>query len=118
MDGRCVVSMVDKKTMDFYRAVPADLEGIVNQLRNTRGVECAIFMYQTNVLEYKVSLRTSEKVNAAEVASYFGGGGHVRAAPAYRTLWWRFPGRQAAPLLSIYGSWKYWSAVCRWFASG
>ena len=80
MDGRCVVSMVDKKTMDFYRAVPADLEGIVNQLRNTRGVECAIFMYQTNVLEYKVSLRSNGKVDVAKVAEFFGGGGHVRAA--------------------------------------
>ena len=80
MDGRCMVSMVDKKTMDFYRAVPADLEGIVNQLRNTRGVECAIFMYQTNVLEYKVSLRSNGKVDVAKVAEFFGGGGHVRAA--------------------------------------
>lgn len=80
MNGRCVVSMVDKKTMDFYRAVPADLEGIVSQLRNTRGVECAIFMYQTDVLEYKVSLRSNGKVDVAKVASFFGGGGHVRAA--------------------------------------
>ncbi len=80
MDGRCVVSMVDKKTMDFYRAVPADLEGIVNQLRNTRGVECAIFMYQTNILEYKVSLRSNGGVDVAKVAEFFGGGGHVRAA--------------------------------------
>lgn len=80
MNGRCVVSMVDKKTMDFYRAVPADLEGIVSHLRNTRGVECAIFMYQTDVLEYKVSLRSNGKVDVAKVASFFGGGGHVRAA--------------------------------------
>ena len=56
------------------------MEGIVNQLRNIKGISCAIFMYQTDVLEYKVSLRTSEKVNAAEVASFFGGGGHARAA--------------------------------------
>ena len=25
MDGRCIVSMVDRKTMDFYNAVPGDL---------------------------------------------------------------------------------------------
>ncbi len=80
MDGKCVVSMIDRKTMKFYRAVPQDLEGIVSQLRNTRGVECAIFMYQTDTLEYKVSLRSNGKVNVAEIASFFGGGGHVRAA--------------------------------------
>lgn len=80
MDGRCIVSCIDRKAMQFYGAEPGDLDGIVNQLRNIRGVECAIFMYQTDVLEYKVSLRTSEKVNAAEIAAFFGGGGHARAA--------------------------------------
>lgn len=80
MDGQCIVSMVDKKTMQFYNATPHDLEGIVNQLRNTKGVECAIFMYQTNTLEYKVSLRSNGKVDVAKIAMLFGGGGHVRAA--------------------------------------
>ncbi|MCI8615676.1 MAG: bifunctional oligoribonuclease/PAP phosphatase NrnA [Lachnospiraceae bacterium] len=80
MDGRCVVSMIDRKTMKFYRARPEDLDGIVSQLRNTKGVECAIFMYQTDTLEYKVSLRSNGKVDVAKVAGFFGGGGHVRAA--------------------------------------
>ncbi len=80
MDGRCIVACVDKKTMDFYGALPADLDGIVNQLRNIKGIDCAIFMYETGVLEYKVSMRSNEKVNVSQVASFFGGGGHVRAA--------------------------------------
>lgn len=80
LDGRCIVSALDAKILNFYHAKPSDLEGIVNQLRNIKGVECAVFMYQTGVLEYKVSLRTSEKVNAAQVAALFGGGGHARAA--------------------------------------
>lgn len=80
MNGKCVVSMVDKKTMKFYRVEPHDLEGIVSQLRNTKGVECAIFMYQIDTLEYKVSLRSNGKVDVAKVAAFFGGGGHVKAA--------------------------------------
>lgn len=80
MDGKCVVSMLDKKTMNFYQANAQDLEGIVSQLRNIKGVECAIFMYQLDTLEYKVSLRSGGKVNVAKVASFFGGGGHERAA--------------------------------------
>ncbi len=80
MDGHCVVSSVDKRTMAFYDVTPKDLDGIVNQLRNTKGVDCAIFMYETDVLEYKVSLRSNENVNVAKVAEFFGGGGHVRAA--------------------------------------
>ena len=80
MEGRCIVSAVDQKTMDFYNVEPKDFEGIVNQLRNIKDVDCAIFMYQTGVQEYKVSLRSSDKVDVAEVAAYFGGGGHARAA--------------------------------------
>lgn len=80
LDGRCIVSVIDRKMMDFYQANSKDFEGIVNQLRNIKGVDCAIFMYETATLEYKVSLRTNEKVDAAKVVSYFGGGGHMRAA--------------------------------------
>lgn len=80
MDGKCLVSMINKKTMDFYHAEPNDLEGIVSQLRITKGVECAIFMYEMEALKYKVSLRSNGKVDVAKVASFFGGGGHVRAA--------------------------------------
>ena len=88
LDGRCIVSAMDKKIMEFYDVEPKDLDGIVSQLRNIKGVSCAIFMYQTGVLEYKVSLRTDEKVNAARVAAFFGGGGHVRAAGC--TMWGTF----------------------------
>ncbi len=80
MDGRCIVSVVDRRTMDFYGVGPKDLDGIVSQLRATKGVDCAIFLYQTDVLEYKVSMRSNEKVNVAEIAGFFGGGGHARAA--------------------------------------
>ena len=80
MDGKCIVSMIDKKTMAFYNADSHDLEGIVSQLRSTKGVVCAIFLYQTDTLEYKVSLRSNGAVDVAKVASFFGGGGHVRAA--------------------------------------
>lgn len=80
MDGRCIVSVISRETMDFYQVTTADFDGIVNQLRNIKGIDCAIFMYETDVLEYKVSLRTSPKVDASLVASFFGGGGHMRAA--------------------------------------
>ncbi len=80
MDGRCIVSAIEKRTLDFYHADARDLEGIVSQLNQTKGVECTIFMYQTGVLEYKVSLRSKGKVDVSEIAVFFGGGGHMRAA--------------------------------------
>lgn len=80
MDDRCVVSWLDKRTQDFYGVVSKDFEGIVSQLRNIRGAEVSIFMYEVGNQEYKVSLRSSEKVNVAKIAENFGGGGHARAA--------------------------------------
>lgn len=81
--GSCVAGIVTKETMEENGAVPGDLEGIVSQLRNIKGVHCAVFMYELDnagTQEFKVSLRSDEHVNVAEIASRFGGGGHVRAA--------------------------------------
>lgn len=80
LSGKCIVSVVRKKDMEFFGVTPTDLEGIVSQLKLTEGVEVAIFLYETGNLEYKVSLRSRACVDVSAIASYFGGGGHVRAA--------------------------------------
>lgn len=80
MNDRCIVSMVSRRMMEFYCVTPKDLDGIVNQLQSVKGVDCAIFMYETGTLEYKVSMRSNGKVDVSAVAVKFGGGGHVRAA--------------------------------------
>lgn len=80
LDGRGIVSVVRRKELTFFGVAPVDLDGIVSQLKMTEGVEVAIFLYETDNLEYKVSLRSKDTVDVSEVASYFGGGGHARAA--------------------------------------
>ena len=80
MDGKCIASCLDRKLLEFYNVTSKDLDGIVNQLRVTKGVEVAIFMYEIGTLEFKISMRSNGKVNVSKVATYFGGGGHVRAA--------------------------------------
>lgn len=80
MDGACIFSSVTKAIMQFYGVTVKELEGIVSQLRVTKGVEVAIFMYELEPNIYKVSLRSKEKVDVSRIAQYFGGGGHVRAA--------------------------------------
>ena len=42
MDGKCIASYFRQKTLEFYGVTPKDLDGIVSQLRNTKGVEVAI----------------------------------------------------------------------------
>ena len=80
LDGKCIFSVVRKQDMDFYGVEASDLDGIVDQLRVTDGVEVAIFLHETENHVYKVSMRSNNFVNVSKVASLFGGGGHVRAA--------------------------------------
>ncbi len=80
MDGKCIFAAVRQKDMAFYGADNSDLDGIVEQLRITDGVECALFLHETENHVYKVSMRSNNQVDVSKVAAYFGGGGHVRAA--------------------------------------
>lgn len=80
MDKTCIVSVIRQKSMRFFQAKPSDLEGIVSQLRQTKGVEVALFLHEMEPQKFKVSMRSRGKVDVSEIARYFGGGGHVRAA--------------------------------------
>ena len=80
MDGKCIVSVIDRTMMDLYHANGKDLEGIVNQLRITKGVKIAIFMYETDMGVYKVSLRSDDDIDSSKISTHFGGGGHKKAA--------------------------------------
>ena len=80
LDQRCIVSVVRLKEMEFFQAKPSDLEGIVSQMRQTKGVEVAMFLHETAPQTFKVSQRSKERVEVSRIAIYFGGGGHVRAA--------------------------------------
>ncbi len=80
LDGKAIFSAMRLKDMKFYGVTGADLDGIVDQLRITSGVECAIFMYEVENHIYKVSMRSCNYVDVSKVASQFGGGGHIRAA--------------------------------------
>ena len=66
--------------MDDFHVTTRDLEGIVPQLRMTRGVRVAVFAYETPAGDIKVSLRSDDSFNVNELATFFGGGGHVRAS--------------------------------------
>lgn len=61
-------------------AEEGDHEGIVNIGRDVEGVEVSIFLHQSEDEAFKISLRSNEYVNVADVSLMFGGGGHVRAA--------------------------------------
>lgn len=80
LDNKCIYACITREDMNTYGVTPKELDGIVSQLRNTKGVEVAIFLYELGENEFKVSLRASGDVNVSKVAQVFGGGGHVKAA--------------------------------------
>jgi phosphoesterase RecJ-like protein len=80
LDGACIVSVISRAEMEQYNVLPKHLEGIVNQLRVTKGVRVALFLYENEDGTWKGSLRVNGEFNVAEVAQCFGGGGHVKAA--------------------------------------
>ena len=80
MDGRCLFSVVRQSVMDFYDAKPSDLDGIIDEMRTTEGIEVAILLDEREPGEYKVSMRSNDIVDVSAIARFFGGGGHVKAA--------------------------------------
>lgn len=78
--GRCVTTFITLDEMKSLGSNRADTEGIVSQLRYTKGVDVAIFLYEQVKGTYKVSLRSNDHIDASVIAVHFGGGGHKKAA--------------------------------------
>ncbi|MCI6857994.1 MAG: bifunctional oligoribonuclease/PAP phosphatase NrnA [Eubacterium sp.] len=80
LDGKVIFSVISKKDIEFYGIESADLDGIIDQLRVTEGVECALLLHEKEEGVYKVSMRANDLVDVSEIAGMFGGGGHIKAA--------------------------------------
>ena len=80
LDGRVISGVVTLKDKKTYSIGSGDTEGIVSELRSTRGVEASIFLYQLGSSEFKISLRSQDIVDVSVICAEFGGGGHIRAA--------------------------------------
>ena len=80
-EGKLIIGTITREIMDDCGANKDDLDGIVNQLMATAGVEVGVFIYPKKENTIKVSLRaSSDLVNVSSVAARLGGGGHVRAS--------------------------------------
>ncbi len=78
---RCIASVITKEEMEEFGVFPKQLDGIVNQLRVTKGAEVAIFLYGLEEGSYKVSTRCKgDEVDLSIIAMKYQGGGHKKAA--------------------------------------
>lgn len=81
-DGRVIYSTITQKELKEFGVSSKELEGIVSQLRLTKGVIASAFLYETTAGDIKLSLRSIAPFDVNMIAQQFGGGGHVRAAGA------------------------------------
>lgn len=78
--GKCAVMHI---TQDMFResnSNEGECDGIASLPRKIEGVLIGITVREKANGHYKVSIRTVEPYDAAEICAHFGGGGHNRAA--------------------------------------
>lgn len=80
LNGKCLFAVVTMKDKKAFGADHRDLDGVAEQLRLTQGVECSCLISETVTGQWKLSLRSADRVNVAEIAALYGGGGHIRAS--------------------------------------
>lgn len=81
-DDKCIILSVTSQMQEITGCYGSDLEGIALISRSVEGIDIGITVKQVEEDAFKVSFRTFEKLNAAEIAKQFGGGGHKSAAAA------------------------------------
>ncbi|MCP4575883.1 MAG: bifunctional oligoribonuclease/PAP phosphatase NrnA [Deltaproteobacteria bacterium] len=79
-EGRIGMMVLSKEMFNESGAHGSDSEGFVDYPRYVEGVELAVMISEKDENTYKFSIRSNAFVNVAELASRFGGGGHVKAA--------------------------------------
>ncbi len=80
LDERVAVITVTQEMYKLTGSNEQETEALAPLTRQIEGVEVGITIREKADGSCKASLRTFEKVNAAELAKLFGGGGHAQAA--------------------------------------
>lgn len=82
LDGKVGILVITKSDIEEANAVENMTEGFIDYPMSVKGVEVAISLLETGKNRYKISLRSKGKVNVNEIASLYGGGGHILASGA------------------------------------
>ena len=80
LDGKVAILKLEKADFDESGISETAASSIVTLPVSVEGVEVGVYIRHRMSEGYKVSLRSVSCVDVSEIASVFGGGGHVRAA--------------------------------------
>lgn len=79
-EGQVGMLTLTRRMFERTGAHRLDSEGFVEVARFLAGVELAVLIRQTGPHAFKFSLRSNGRLDVAQLARRFGGGGHARAA--------------------------------------
>jgi phosphoesterase RecJ-like protein len=80
-EGAVAWSWVTDEEMERTGASAEDCEGVVNYLIGIAGIESAVFLREiASTGGFRLSIRSKGKVDVAQIAESFGGGGHRSAS--------------------------------------
>lgn len=79
-NGRAAVIKITLDQFERYSMHPDNVDSFVNYARSIQGVQIAMRFREKGLNLWKVSMRSQDKIDAAAIASNFGGGGHKNAA--------------------------------------
>ncbi|MFA5659100.1 MAG: DHHA1 domain-containing protein, partial [Oscillospiraceae bacterium] len=79
-DNRCSMIIVTTNLIALSGIDPADFDGLTSITLQVEGVQIGLLVKQREDELFKVSVRTTDEIDASAICAEFGGGGHVRAA--------------------------------------
>lgn len=79
-DGKCAITFVTLDDMKRCGINEDECEGIASIPISVEGATIGIMVREKSKNVYKVSVRTSGNQDANKISSFFGGGGHIKAA--------------------------------------
>ncbi len=79
-DDRCCVVTITKDLIRSSNINESEFEGLTSVTLQLESAEIGILIKQRHEKVFKVSVRSTDKVDASAFCQQFGGGGHIRAA--------------------------------------
>ena len=79
LDGRCAIAYATIDMMKESGAVDNDMEGVSSLPRQIEGVMAGITLREKNNGKFKVSVRTTDELEASAICANFGADGHKAA---------------------------------------
>ena len=80
-EGDLAWTWVTSEDMERIGAGAEDCEGVVNYLISIAEVEAAVFLREVpDASQFRLSIRSKGKIDVAQIAEHFGGGGHRSAS--------------------------------------